>query len=143
MVWMHARHAFLTESTRIWQQFQTKNLWFVHMADHDHGGSAVPPRSSSLESLQIPPKTIRTDMIWCSRQNHGHLQGRAPGQVATQPYHHFRRTARGVGVIFRDRYGDMGLDVLITLARSRRNHRTIFVAQHDVSVLFSVTGMGK
>ena len=68
MVWMHARHAFLTESTRIWQQFQTKNLWFVHMADHDHGGSAVPPRSSSLESSQTHPKTSRTAMIWCSRQ---------------------------------------------------------------------------
>ena len=45
-----------------------KTQWFVHMTYHDDGGPGVPPRSSSLESSQIHPKTIRTDMIWCSRQ---------------------------------------------------------------------------
>ena len=36
----------------------------------------------------------------------------------------------------------MGLDVLITQAKSRRNHNTFFVVQREVSVSFSVTHMG-
>ena len=38
------------------------------MADRGHDALGVPPRSPGSESSQVPRKTIRTDMIWCSRQ---------------------------------------------------------------------------